>query len=267
MDENDHELGDWRKWLVVRLKEDSHILGSKISKGRPLDTVIPTITKDKKLLTFVRPSPAALGLSAAIKAAKEALNIKSKINFKDVKTGGRTISNEHDLFDYFEKCMETITFSYQSVEVFCNEVIATILKDKTYQWEERYNKIEDLSADDLQRKVSTKNKIKTILPSILDLPCPKDKKWQDFRALEDLRNNTIHTKYHKTHNIGDMEKRTYYSDLIFIINISHYPLFAINIINHFARQYYKYASVSKTLDAEPRWLLHAKEKALAIYVP
>ena len=52
-----------------------------------------------------------------------------------------------------------------------------------------------MTADELERNLTTKEKLATILPALVGVPNPKGKKvWQDFAALKDARDATIHIK-------------------------------------------------------------------------
>ena len=139
--------------FIVRVKDDvapaypggpSHKAGSVLC--------LTTLTRDSKgnLIDFLTPSPIALALSIAIKASKRAIKLRQTIAFVDVVNPhgpAKMTTKVSTLFDYFECCMVVVTFSFQALEVFCNDMIAKKFKG-TYKLQ-RKKKVIEVSANEL----------------------------------------------------------------------------------------------------------------------
>lgn len=129
--ENDG-FGDWRIQAATRLAKDAPAVYAKgvVHKtGTPV--YLTTMTKDAsgKLVGFITPSPVALALNIATQAAAKASGLRKAIEFGDVMTHlgrGKNVAHESIpvLYDYFECCMITVTFSFQSLEAYCNQIIS-----------------------------------------------------------------------------------------------------------------------------------------------
>lgn len=149
----------------------------------------------KKTYGFIPPNNIAILLNKSkreLQIAKEIyyqritpkFNGKKKVIFEDAKLS--------DLYDYFEHIQTSIIFSYTAIEAFCNIAIP-----EDYQHEILNNKgikeIWDKAA--IEKFFKTSEKIKTLLPAILNVPKPNNETfWGQFDLLEKIRNNLIHQK-------------------------------------------------------------------------
>ena len=196
-----------------------------------------TLTRDSKgkLIGFLRPSPVALSLNIAIKESKKAIKLRQTIAFQDNVTPhgpGKGVATENSphLFDYFECCMVAVAFSFQALEVFCNDIIARNVKG-TYKLQRR-NGMADFSVDDLQRYPSTEEKLATILPDILNIDSPKSETvWQHFKELKRIRDTTIHLKSHDAYKQDIDEESLFYE--FFRTEADKFPQFALEMIEFF----------------------------------
>lgn len=230
---------DWRIQAIARLAKDlppaypggpSHKAGAIIYPS--------TVTRESKgnTIGFIRPSPTALALSIAIKASKKAVKLRQTIAFEDVVTphgSGKSVAKENTphLYDYFEYCMIAVTFSFQALETFCNDMIAKNLKG-TYSLQRR-NSVKKVSADELQRIPPTEEKLSTILPDILKIESPKSKKvWQNFKELKRTRDTTIHLKTYDAYSQGKIDKESLFYEF-FRTEADEFPRFALEMIKFF----------------------------------
>src|SRR5690606_28352925 len=127
------------------------------------------------LVAFTTPSAVALALNVAIGASQEAARLYSEISFHDVLTpDGMGRSVEHAtcpvLYDFFEQCMISAVFSFQALEAFCNQVILRELKDAMEV--RRRDKRVTLAPIELERQLSTNEKLAQVLPKLRKLPTP-----------------------------------------------------------------------------------------------
>jgi hypothetical protein len=147
---------------------------------------------------FPTPSAISLALSLAMKAATRARELQSRIEMSDLPTPwgpGKDVTHESTaaLYDYFEECMTVLTFSFQAMEAFCNEVISYRVT-ATYPWQHR-NGIHHLTADELEQRASTEEKLSSILPKLLGPPTRKGTALGEaFVKLKRARDATIHIK-------------------------------------------------------------------------
>ncbi|WP_372810185.1 hypothetical protein [Pseudoalteromonas nigrifaciens] len=238
-------FGDWRIAAVTTITADvpaAYPGGPSHKAGTPLYQSSLVQTEDKQNIGFTLPSSTAMALNIAINAAKNAKEYKDKIEYGNVATpegAGLAVKHEsdEDLFNYFEQCMIAVTFSYQAIEVFCNHTIARELKEAVEV--KRRKKRVTLSPTELERQLSTEEKVSLILPKIKGLPTPKGKRpWEAFKNLKVARDSTIHMK-NIDQQVLDTES-LYFQFLSKDCEI--FPKAAIAMIHYFLK------------DKEPRWL-------------
>ncbi|MEJ6079881.1 hypothetical protein MT391_15295 [Vibrio sp. 1-Bac 57] len=238
-------FGDWRIAAVTTITADvpAAFLGGPSHKaGTPLFQSCLVQTEDNLNIGFTLPSSTAMALNIAINAALNAERCKAKIEYSKVLTpqgDGLAVKHENDdaLFDYFEQCMIAVTFAFQAVEVFCNHTIARELNEAIEV--KRRKKRVTLSPLELERQLSTEEKISIILPQIKGVPTPKGKKpWEAFKNLKVARDSTIHMK--------NMDQQVIDKESLFFQFLSKdcetFPQAAIAMIHYFLK------------GKEPRWL-------------
>lgn len=227
----------------------SHRAGSRVMQA--------TVTKDAKgrNVGFTTPSAVALSLSIALKAADYGRTLHKQIEHSEGVSPfgpGTSVTEESiaALFDYFEQCMTILAFSFQAIEAYCNE---TISAKATGMYElRRKNGVLKLTADDLERKVSTDEKLGTILPRLLGVPTPKNSPiWSDFLELKRARDATIHIKSHdsnpRVRQPSDLDDATLF-DQFLGANVFTWVRTAVSMIDYFASR-----------NDSPQWLESAKK--------
>jgi hypothetical protein len=147
---------------------------------------------DKKIYFFV-PNNISLSLSLMKKAYKKAkITLPNLLTNRNDKVIKLKIQDKKINYDYFEEIITSIIFAYISVEAFSNAVIPTDFKY------ERYNEKkvkETWSKENIERWLTTSQKISEILPIILNTKDIKTETfWLHFKELEKLRNDIIHQK-------------------------------------------------------------------------
>lgn len=255
---NDDGLGDWRHRAVTTLAEDvppAYPGGPSHKAGTPVFLIAVTRDDRGELIGFTMPSPTALALSISIQAAKKADILKGEVTFqKETSPHGaaRGVPSEQAtrLYDFFEQCMITVTFSFNALEVFCNQTVADELKG-TYMRSTRRRQ-QELTPDKVQRELSTEEKLATVLPAILGTDTPQDAPvWSDFRRLKRARDSTIHMKASDAYARGEIDKQSLFHEFFSMRSLMGFPIFAVEVIGFF----------NKPDQEEPRWLRLARELA------
>ncbi|MGJ1417418.1 hypothetical protein [Sphingobacterium multivorum] len=101
------------------------------------------------------------------------------------------IEQQKEYFDYFELITTALIFAYSSIEAFINSFIP---EEYTYK---KPNGTKVLGREEIERRWPLKDKLKTILTDIYQTPNPENEEWwQDLVELQELRDQTIHTKQH-----------------------------------------------------------------------
>ena len=194
---------DWRIRIVTHLTKDvpaaydggpSHKAGALVVQSTP--------GKDAqgRHMGFATPSPVGLALSLAIKASEQAAALRAAINeSRSVSPFGPstnvTLDTIAELYDYFEHCMTAVTFSFQALEAYCNEVILYKAPEQ-YALKRKKNELL-VHPTELERIASTDEKLAVVLPDLLGVETPRGGKlWRPYQELKDLRDSTIHIKSH-----------------------------------------------------------------------
>ena len=259
-DKDDDNFGDWRIRGMAILREDvppAYLGGPSHKAGTPIYQATSAKNKEYGYLTFITPDTTALALNIAYQASQEAMNIKKDIRFKSIVTpggNGKAISDDDlpSLYDFFEHCMISVTFSFQALETFANllisaeEKIVIMKKDKS---------IEELTPDDAERRLSTEEKFFDVLPSITNIPIKRGgNPGQNLISLKKIRDSTIHLKSKEIYSkkIGvDGEPDFILDDKTLFFQFLKnepklYPYLAQTIIEHFSPNH-------------PRWLTKYKK--------
>jgi hypothetical protein len=215
---DDYEISDLRM-----TKPTFHF--AKDSSGSMLIQDIDTVklNRSRKISYFV-PNNIGMLMSVSTKAsnrAKEIFDRKFKNSSYELDvtklTGNKNdaiSSISKDVYDYIEEIQSAIVFAYTALEAFANLSIPQgyIYKAKKNSKgiSESYDKVA------IERWLSLKVKMKSILPELYETKVvEKQKWWGQFVTLEEYRNEIIHQK-----SIGSTEfYKAYFKDSIFnIIN-------------------------------------------------
>ncbi len=159
-------------------------------------------TTEHGLVTFATPSASALALRTAVESGQRATALRQSLKWSDVNTPFGTAKHigqgqHNELFDCLEESMVCASFSYLALEVFCNEKIAehpedlVEIKVRTKHGKAKIKK----PAKSLEDRISTEEKLGTVLPQLVDVDSPKGTRvWEDLRVLQRTRNDIIHLK-------------------------------------------------------------------------
>lgn len=241
------DVGDWRIAVVARLAKAVPAAGPGAPahpEGTPVYQSSYVKAAPGEIFAFTTPSAVAMALNVAREASAQAAKLGAIIRYDKVTTPdgvGKSASQESLplLYGFFEQCMVSAIFSFQAVEAFCNQVISRELRlpmDVKLR-----GKRQTLTPSQLERLLSTEEKLCQVLPNIRDRPTPKGKSvWEPFKRLQTARDSTVHLKSRDQYTMDE--------DSLFFQFLSHraseFPVAASQVIKYyFAR------------DAEPRWLL------------
>ncbi|WP_347331714.1 hypothetical protein [Marinimicrobium locisalis] len=139
------------------------------------------------------PNEIALSLSISTKAKKNANILRDSIK-KRAKNADHSLfdTDVKSAYDFLEEIQKSIVFGYKAVESFCN---ASIPDDYVYEKSNSKGIIELYGKPQIERWINTSEKVSSILPCILNVESPtREKFWSDFKNLERLRNDIIHSK-------------------------------------------------------------------------
>lgn len=234
-------LGDWRIAAAARLAKDLSAAfpgGPSHKAGTPVYQTELVQTKTGDYLSFLTPSATAMAFSIAIAAARQARSLFSALTYDRVLTPhgpGKAISNARigELFDFFEQCMISVTFSFQALEVYANHTIARHARDAMEV--KRGKNTVLLDPSELERQLSTEEKLGSVLPRIRDVATPKGKAvWDKFRVLKDTRDATIHLKSRDTRNAKESGKEHLFFQFL-NVDPSTFPKAAAEMVRHFEK--------------------------------
>jgi hypothetical protein len=227
---------DWRVWKAATVSSVNAPSGSPVKAGDIVYVVSHLRDMSLGRLTFITPSPVALALEIAVRSAKSARETRSQITWGPAESpDGARWANADDLgklYLYFEESMIAITFAFQALETFVNQVIVMSLEG-TMKVLRRKEQV-DWTAGEIERNCTTEEKLATILPSLGSIRSPKGTKlWEQFVDLKALRDGTMHLKELNQYARGsDDDTRTLYFQFLNRDPIE-YPKHAMALIRHF----------------------------------
>jgi len=248
-------FGDWRIAAVSTLLKDlpaAFPRGPAHKAGTPV--YLSSLTKDKQhnAIGFITPSPTALALNAAIRNALRAKELRNTLALTDTLTplgSGKQVATENlpHLYDFFEHCMIAVTCSFQSLEMFCNEIIAR--KAQSGFNLKRGKDVITVKGEELERRASTEEKLGSILPSFLGIEGPKGMKlWERFQDLKAARDSTIHCKSTETKTDITVDRESLFFQF-FRREPIEFPTIAFELIEYFYHD-----------GKLPRWAIAAKNR-------
>jgi len=226
---------DWRVWKAATVAADGPPIqqgASPVKKGDVLYVISTMHEPSQGQVNFITPSPVALALNIAIRAAKDANSAKEAIQWKEEGGAGwADTAYLSSLYAYFEHSMIAATFAFQSLEAFANQVIEQSLKGKMKL--KRGKREVQWDAAEMERGASTEEKYGTVLPTLGKMPSPKGTKvWQNFARLREVRDGTIHLKQLNQYVSQAEDKETVYYHFLNTDPLD-YPRWAIAMIRTF----------------------------------
>ncbi len=237
------ELGDWRCatafWITAI---DGQAIEHKAAHQ------VTTLTTASRHTSFVTPSATALHLNSAWGAAKSAVQLKTQLKWVSGSIAPGVvgdqigIENTSAVFDYLEQSMSAAISAYAAIEAFCNSVI--VERSTGSLTLKRHKGVETLLPEEVERRVSTDEKLKRIVPDLLGYPTPAGKAiWQRYVKLKELRDSVTHFKRKdQARHAAQLNEPTALQDLITADPLS-FPEAAMAIIEYFF--------VGSTI---PRWM-------------
>lgn len=191
-------FGDWRIRAVLTIAKDippAFPGGPSHKKGSPMYLTHVAKSKSNNTIGFITPDVSAMALNISINASKKASRIKGKIKYEKIISpwgDGISVTKEttQSLFNYFENFMTSIVFSFLAVEGYANSLIS-LEPNHLFSYKEQ-----QFTANYVERNISTKEKVKYILPQITNRRINNsDRVWQDFILLKNARDAIVHIKY------------------------------------------------------------------------
>lgn len=242
MFEPNDNLGDWRIAAATRLNQDlaaAYPGGPSHKAGTPVYQTELIQTSAGEHVGFLTPSATAMAFSIALTASRSAQLLHQTLTYDKVITPegqGKSVSYNRigELFNYFEQCMIASTFSFQAIEVYANHTISRNLRNAMEI--PRGKKRLLLPPSELERQLSTEEKLTFVLPKICSVPTPKGKQvWEKFKVLKDARDSTIHLKSQNLRAKNETEKGHLFFQFLNIDPIS-YPKAAEEMIRYFEKE-------------------------------
>lgn len=173
-------------------------------------------------IAFSAPNEIALALGASRSAFNRVKNKKKELLALAKDKGTIHGNDATPFYDALEDLQISIIFSFKAVESLCNTLIPD---DYVYETKDSKGIIQRYPKEQIERWISTSDKVKRVIPKIIECPNPCDQPfWNDFKALERLRNELIHSKSKSSSEI----LAELFSD-----RIAKYLTSAINLIEFF----------------------------------
>ena len=224
---------DWRHATVGRVKGDQEIHGGIVKDGTLL--WLTTVTLDQRgAVSFPTPSPAAMAFSLAFDAARAAVALRSQVNWIAVGKDERQLdpSSIATLYAHFEQAMAAAVFSFQCVEAYANQTIARLAAQPMDVV--RRKGTERLTPAELERHLSTDDKLTQVLPRLLNVQSPKGRGvWAGYRDLKEVRDSTVHLKSADHYVRGKIDKETLYYRLL-NRTATIFPRTAAHVVRYFS---------------------------------
>jgi hypothetical protein len=224
---------DWRYALVGRVKGDQILWGNLFKDKTLLWQTTVTEYGRHGQVSFPTPGPAALAFNIAFESAHAARAMKSQIVFAGRGRDAKSIeaASIPMLFAYFEQAMTSAVFSFQCLEAYANRVISNSV---TAPMEvSRRRGPEMLAPEELERNLSTEEKLDFVLPRTLAVRSPKGTKiWPLYRDLKEVRDSTVHLKSADQYVRGRLDRESVYHRLLNRDPID-FPRTAAKVVRHF----------------------------------
>jgi hypothetical protein len=190
--EFDDGLGDWR-YRARHFIRPTSPTDTRLRVASAIGAFVSAAGDTFEFPDFYAP---AIYLSAAITADKAAKELREQIV---TAAGARNhLSNAQSglLFDFLEQSTVSAVFSFQALEAFCNDKIGEKLeKIGSHMVSLKGKPPEPMSAEEIERSVPTVDKLKKIVPELLEVDSPKDDPvWARFCTLKKTRDALTHLK-------------------------------------------------------------------------
>lgn len=188
MEATTHHIFDKRvqKPIVYRVGD----LGEDVTMQETLNYKV-----GKCHLRFYKPNATAIFLSSSEKELTQAKKIYNALIINKITKRDQFNLSDDDtvlLYDYMEHIQSAIVMAFTAVECLINELVPG---DFIYRKKLKDGRIEELNRKDIERWMSTIDKITLVIPSALNINNPTTYNfWPKFTKLKDLRNDIIHSR-------------------------------------------------------------------------
>lgn len=253
-------LGDWRIQAVTTIAQDvppAFPGGPSFQTGALAYLTTLARTSKGEILSFPTPNASSLALNSAFCAAKRANDLKRQFKYKvDPSPVGPSklipLDQCDELFSYFEESLVSVISSFQALEAFCNYSISQVHGHSVKV--KKQKKVELLDPETAERVVSTKDKLKSILPKIYGVSTPSGKAlWERFVKLKRARDACVHIKYRdQCPSANQLDEQSLFFQFLDNDPLS-FPAAAAEMIGYF------YANQEK-----PRWLKQLPHRGLTL---
>jgi hypothetical protein len=233
-------LGDWRTANVVWVGK----LGDQPVREPTFVHALTLLAAPEGLTQFVTPSASALHLNAAWSAARRARTARMQVTWETTpaKFEGLVMAEPAKrwvgdasiapLFDYFEEAMLSAMSSYASIEAFCNYTL--VEQVSTPVLVRRRKASLRMTAEEMERRLTTDDKLRRQVPDALSVPSPAGKPvWDRYLRLKAIRDSVTHFKNKdQARKVNSISEATALHEL-WGLNPFEYPEIAIQVIRHF----------------------------------
>ncbi len=174
---------------------DARYHGAGKMRGSNLDGQFLIMVKAERLdkrtiVDFGLPSGTALFLSLARRSFDSIRECNPRTFFE--RWLDRLVPKNHSaLFDYFERYISHIVFTFTALEAFAN---LTIPNDFHYPKKNREGTTTMLGKTDIERQINLDEKLNKVLPLALGVRTPNQKLRDHYRQIKTMRDRIIHLK-------------------------------------------------------------------------
>lgn len=236
----DLEDFDWRMYGVASLTQDLPAAGPGAPfhpAGTPVFSSIMAQWNDTTL-TFGTPSTIKLAFDIALTASYEGLMAKDQIELMPHGNGLMIHPKGFPyLYTYFEQFMSSVIFSYQTLEIFCNFIIASnVGKGTAYVQLDKRKGSKHYNATELQREgVSLVTKLNEILPKIHKVP-PLEEGipglWDNFKQMKGLRDRITHMRPVDVNRGAAIDRDSVFAEIINGTTVN-FPYHTLKIMEYY----------------------------------
>jgi hypothetical protein len=248
----DDGLGDWRFRSVHKIQ--------RAGREQFITALGQLQTPSGETFEFADFMPVALYLNVAMAADTKANELRDLIAPEQfVATAGPYTTIRHEklgtLFDFIEQSALAAVFSFLALEAYSNFVIHFELRDGEHVFTCPRQPRKQLPADEIERCGETMEKLKTIVPQLLQVDPPtKESFWPKLWDMKRVRDALVHLKFKDqmgaatTAASADSAPRTD-PDFVFYKLVSGefkvFPQIAVEVVDYFTKR-----------SGTPRWLLY-----------
>lgn len=194
--EDGGQLGDWRLAKVGRVLA----IDGQPTNSAAVFCQVSHFASGTESWSFPTPSAASLHMSNAWAAAADAARLAKLVHWTTSTSPNgahRQISQQDPaaLFDLLQALVVVTMSSYAAVEAFSNSVLADRMESPV-RVKHRGRQTDFTSIEDAERYLTTEEKVKGLLPKLLDVPTPAGRAdlWAPFKRLQELRDSVTHFK-------------------------------------------------------------------------